>query len=166
MKHSRLIFLCLILTVALLVPGALVAQGNGNGPRNAFDHEPVLIYEVSGSTIAGPTYLLLTVYSDGDATLVQQDAPNVPEELCQATLRADQLRQLQQNIRRFGLVRLGDQRSSQVPDVPLTTVTVFQAQGNSGRSTANTFSYYVPQNRYSQVEDAIRSFIATAFASC
>lgn len=179
MKHSRSALVLVALLTVLAVPGALLAaQGNGNGNGNngngngngngnnnntAFSHEPVLLYEVSGSTIAGPVRLLLTVYSDGEATLVRQDAPALPEEVCTATLTAAQLRQLQRELRTAGALRLRDLRSEPVPDVPLTTVTYFQNQGNSGRSVANTFSYLVPENRYSQVEDIIRRFIDEAF---
>jgi hypothetical protein len=176
MKHSRSLLVLIALLAVLSVPGALLAQGNGNGNGNgnngngngntsntAFAHEPVLLYEVSGSTIAGPVSLVLTVYSDGEATLVSQDAPNVAEELCTATLTAAQVRELQRDLRQAGALRLRDLRSQAIPDVPLTTVTFFQNAGNSGRSVANTFSYLVPEDRYSDVEDVIREFIDEAF---
>jgi hypothetical protein len=159
MKHSRSALVLIALLAVLSVPGASLAQGN----NTEFSHEPVLLYEVSGSTIAGPVYLLLTVYNDGEATLVRQDAPALPEELCTATLRPQEVRELQRDLRQAGALRLRDRRTEPVPDVPLTTVTFFVAQGNSGRSTANTFSYYVPEDRYSDVEDLIRALIDESF---
>jgi hypothetical protein len=172
MTKSRSFLLLAVLTV-LLLPGALLAapgngngNGNGNNPgtQSAFDHEPVLIYEVSGGTIAGPTRLLLTLYTN-EATLVQQQG-TAPETLCTATLTADQIRELQRDLRQAGALRLRDQRTNPVPDVPLTTVTFFVPLGNSGKSQANTFSYYVPSGRASDVEDVIRAFIAETFTTC
>jgi hypothetical protein len=165
MKHSRSLRVLIALLTVLSVPGALLAQGRGNGNNNnsAFAHEPVLLYEVSGGTIAGATRLVLTVYSDGEATLARQDAPSLPEELCTATLTSAQLRELQRDLRQAGALRLRDLRSQPIPDVPLTTVTFFQNRGNSGQSVANTFSYLVPENRYSEVEDIIRQLIDEAF---
>jgi L-cysteine desulfidase len=47
----------------------------------------------------------------------------------------------------------------------MTTVTAFAYAGKAaGNGTANSFSYYAPEGGYSQVEGAVRSFIADVFA--
>jgi hypothetical protein len=81
-------------------------------------------------------------------------------------MNPDRLQELARDLRSAGALRLQDLASAPPPDVALTTVTAFACRGNSGNCSANTFSYYVPSGRYSQVEDLVQAFIAEVFPNC
>ena len=169
MKQSRILLTLFVLTLFAIVPAALRAEDDserGNANHNPLVHEPILIYQQTGGNLTGAIFLELTVNSDGQVTLARQDRANPTGKVCTATVKADRLQELARDLRSAGALRLQDLASAPPPDVALTTVTVFACRGNSGNCSANTFSYYVPSGRYSQVEDLVQAFIAEVFPNC
>lgn len=149
--------------VSLTLPSLLVAQPPRGTGRNQVVHEPVLVYEVNGSTLGGEVYTSLTIYTDGDVTLVD-DGINEDADVCRATLTQAQVREAVRRLVNAGALRLRDD-ATQVPDVPLTTVTVL-LPGGGGHSLTNTYSYFVPNDRQAAIEDAIQAFIDDTFPDC
>lgn len=163
-KHLKSVWLGALL-LTLISPTLLLAQGRGRSPvgDNAIDHEPVLVYQVSGGTIAGQQDLLLTVYDDGQVVLAVQNATNPEGAVCIAQVDPLRIARLQDELAAANAARLNDGDPEPLPDLPLTTVTFFFSPGNSPITRANTFSYFFPEGDQALVEDIISSFIAEVF---
>jgi hypothetical protein len=125
---------------------------------NVLPHEPVLLYEIHGATLAAQVDKSLTVYADGAIRLstgsdaspgkctVLQVAPSVVDELRQTLVLTG------------GLTLCDDQRV--VTDVPLHTLTLL---GKTPVTRANTFSYWIGDEDYEAVDLALEQFIADQF---
>jgi hypothetical protein len=164
----------LVLAFMLLLPGLGLAQGggddgNGNGGNNnrrQFNPQPVLIYTVSGGTLAGETLQTLIVYDNGLAVWSTLEGGNGGD--CQvqtAQISQQQINTLLRDLRRAGAMRGNLQAgpNQQEPDVPLTTVTVFFNPGGAGRSLAQTFSFFSPQGTRARINDVLTNFLNQNF---
>jgi hypothetical protein len=173
MNRSRFLdWSLLILALVLLVPGMALAQddgGNQGNNRRQFNPQPLLIYTVSGGTIAGETLQTLIVYDNGLAVWSNLEGGNGGDCNVQtAQISTQDLNALMRDLRRAGANRGNLQAgpSEQEPDVPLTTVTVFfnpGGVGSGGRTLAQTFSFFSPQGTRARINDIISNFLNNNF---
>lgn len=140
-----------LLAISLLVPALFAADpqrpGEGGGGDDLYPRAPVLLHQVSGSTLAGPYEALVTVYSDGHATCSSIDALTGVGTMSVATLGEGELLSLVQALRAAGAFDLHDQ-SMIVMDLPLTTITVLRGGTDAA---AHTFSYWYGADEYAGV---------------
>ena len=119
--------------------------------------QPMLIVHTSGSTLTGPVFQLMTVYSNGESSLSQADGLNPTPMISTTTLDLEAIAKLRADLRRANAMNLCDQEGI-VLDVPLTTVTVFD--GGTGKSVANTFSYWGGFGDHGEVQAAVNNLMA------
>lgn len=158
MKNLRMIGSALALA-ALVFSSAAVAQT----ALNPIPREPVLLYDVTGGTIAGPTHTTLAVFSDGSVSLAVKDGANPLGTVETKTVPVARVNKLARDLQRAGAANLRDGSARPVPDVPLTTVTVFLTSARTPQTTINTFSYYVADRPRVGVGEVIQSFLDEVF---
>jgi hypothetical protein len=178
--RGALIFL---LSLALAVPGALLAQNNGGGNNNnanRFSPKPVLIYTVSalaGDSNAGQDLTVLIVYNNGMAFWTTNGEDNTSgsggtggsngSNVQTVSLSQQQLGTLMRDIRRSGALRNGGspRRDSQ-NGTRLTTVTVLTDVGDGQHSFANTFSFYGDDagGANARIQSLIQGFLNDSFS--
>ena len=150
------------------------------GCPNTMDVEPIVMLNVSGSTLLGPVQYNLIVYSNGQTMFIrsegfptggggdsgldgsdpQQLLSPVPVALVQNLMLSEiEVDQLVADLRRAGAQTLCDQEV-QVTDVPLQTLTILEARADA---VAHTFSYWGGVGDYADVAQTVDSFIATYF---
>lgn len=161
-KHLKSVWLGVLL-LTLISPTILLAQGRRPVGNGGIDHQPVLVYQVSGGTIAGQQDLLLTVFDDGQVILAVRNDANPDGAVCIAQVDPLRIDRLQDELAAANAARLNDGDPEPLPDLPLTTVTFFFSPGSSPITRANTFSYFFPEGDQALVEDVISSFIAEVF---
>jgi len=129
-----------------------------SGCVNVIQHEPLLVYEVTGSTLIGPVDLHLVVYSDGAvriADIADTDAPLADRGLVDPEAVSD----LMLDLERYGGMLECD-ATIQATDVPLHTLTMLKA-GTDPRG--HTYSWWVPEGASGAIEARIELFIAEVF---
>jgi hypothetical protein len=151
-------------TAVLLGAAALVTSASAQiiPPIERIRQEPVVVFDETGGTFAGPVHLHLTVYNSGQASIAQTrfNDPDRSGSAAVKTLPPEAAKQLFAALQAAGAGSLRD-NPRPAADLPLKTVTFFTAPGtNSG---TNTFSYYVPERPHAQVETILRRFICTHF---
>ena len=175
MKRSALFSLSLglvgVLSIASLRPGeAQASAGTAQAAQacpNFIPVEPIVNYDVTGSTLLGPFHYRYTVYSTGFVTLSRQSAtPLFEGEIAPLGFGATTLSvpkedvdQLKKDLRAAGAFQLCDQNLF-VADIPMTTVTVFAGGTNS---LAHTFSYWTGSGSYESVQEVLGEFQAAHF---
>lgn len=128
------------------------------GCMNAIVHEPLLVYEVRGGTLAGPVDLHLVVYSDGAARIVDVTDAELPRAAV-AEADPEAVSDLLIDLERVGGMLACDSAGF-VTDMPLHTLTLLKP-GTDAR--AHTFSWWLPENANGILEQRIASFVAEAF---
>ncbi|MCE9592585.1 MAG: hypothetical protein K8S98_00190 [Planctomycetes bacterium] len=123
-------------------------------------HEPVLTYDVAGSTLIGPLYLHLAVYNDGHAIVSRTSTDPDPGAAQTSSLSAAEVQQLRADLIAAGADSLCDD-TLQANDAPLSTITYFRGTTNG---TTHTFSYWAGfGGSYAAVEQVVTNLIATKF---
>ena len=122
-------------------------------------HQPIVVYEVSGGTLAGPIDLELLVYQDGSARLSSSTA-NFGSGKSQNAYVGDKaasafLTALSQN----GASQLCD-LSDLTSDMPLSTLSVMRGNTNA---RIHTFSWFFATDQHAAVEQIVQAFIASNF---
>ena len=123
--------------------------------------EPVLNFDVTGSTLLGPIHLRLTVYNNGLIT-ASQCGLNGSNSAGTTVTSPAQVAQLRKDLIEAGGMTLPDQ-SLIVADLPLTTVTVFRGSTNS---RSHTFSYWASFAEYAPIAQIINDFSAANPTEC
>ncbi len=132
------------------------------GCVDVFPHHPIVVYEITGGTFAGPLDQELIVYGDGSARLSSATA-NFGAGKSQLAFAGDTsaaalLTSLSQN----GAFQLCDV-PDQVSDMPLSTLSVMRRNTDS---RVHSYSWYIaPAGPHATVEQLLQSFIATHFPS-
>jgi hypothetical protein len=172
MNRSRILGI-FALALLLLLPGLALAQDDGGGNQNnrrQFNPQPVLIYTVSGGTLAGETLETLIVYSNGMAIWTSSGDDSGGTGGTSDGIQTIQLSQQQINTLLRDLRRAGAFRGNQIntgnggdDSLPMTTVTVFFNPSGSGRSLAQTFSFFSSEGNRGRVNNVITNFINTNF---
>jgi hypothetical protein len=155
---------------ALLGAAALVASASAQTipPIEGIRQEPVVVFDETGGTFAGPVHLHLTVYNSGQASIAETrwNDPDRSGSAAVTTLPPEAAKELFVALQAAGAGSLRD-NPRMAADVPLKTVTFFTAPGtNSG---TNSFSYRVAERPYAQVDAIFRRFICAhfpAFGQC
>lgn len=139
-------------------------------PTNPIRREPVLVYDVSGTTLLGFDHYRLSVYNDGlitvskkiPLTLVPVD-PSLFEVNAHAKVISEsEVEQLRVDLINAGAATLSDDTTT-VFDIPLTTVTFFETPGP--RAKSNTFSYWLAGGPFAAVESVVDAFIEFHFGN-
>jgi hypothetical protein len=101
--------------------------------------EPVLVYDVTGSTLIGPVHESLVVYNNGHVSWSAASFFTGGDgESCTFQVPIDVVRKLARALADAGAFELPDDPSL-VTDVPLLTVTVMKAATDA---KAHTFSFF------------------------
>lgn len=151
-------------TVLLLLSALPVAAGSYTALHpdtatsscvNAILHEPLLVYEVHGGTLAGPVDLNLIVFSDGQARWVDLTDADVPRG---GVVNSDPeaVQDLVRDLERIGGA-LNCDAQGYVTDVPLHTLTLL---GPGTNTRAHTFSWWLPEGSNGAIEPRIAQFMA------
>lgn len=128
---------------------------------NALVHEPVVVYDISGSTLLGPFFEHLAVYNDGYAILSATTYAPDPGQCQTSSLTAAEVTQLRQDLVAAGALTLCDDTGLVPSDLPLTTVTMFRGTTNAA---AHTFSYLGGSDPvYDPVDQVLRNLITAKF---
>ncbi len=157
MNNARF-WLLVVVSLSLGVLSSLAQTTPGPIPA-PFNQEPVVVFDETGGTLAGPVHLHLAVYNNGLASISRKtrtgssaaDVKMVSPEAVKALFSA---------LQAAGAGSLPDDRTI-ATDVPLKTVTFFLAPGP--RSGSNTFSYLKAHDSYGRVDSILRRFICTNF---
>lgn len=128
------------------------------GCVNAIVHEPLLLYELRGGTLAGPVDLNLVVFSDGSARIADASDPEFPRAALGVT-DPEAVSDLLLDLERIGGM-LNCDEPGMVTDVPLHTLTMLKP-GTDARS--HTFSWWLPVSSNGSMELRIEQFIAEVF---
>lgn len=130
----------------------------------AIKQEPILLYDVTGSTLAGTIHVQLSVYNNGLASASKLNqlvfpSPGVDVDVDLAHITPQELNKLRRDLAAAGAFTNVDQ-NIWVSDVPTTTVTVFR--GNTD-ADAHTYSYLIGSGPQADVQDVINEFMALHF---
>jgi len=126
---------------------------------NTIRHEPVLLFDVNGGTLAGPVDMQLTVYNDGVARICRTQSifGTVDARIAYVTPAA--AKQLVGDVAAFGAGTLCD-LDLITSDVPNSTLTILR---DATDTRAHTFSWTGAQGAYSQIEQRLYTFINATF---
>lgn len=140
--------------------GDLTDASGGISVVDRIPISPVVLMTRSGPTLLGGNQLsTISIYSNGLITVSQADGASGISSAGQAFVDPGYVEDLQAQLRSLGAHRLGDARYDAY-DVPLNTVTVFHG-GQDAR--AHSFSYWVPDGPYRDVDDAILGFLTESW---
>lgn len=126
--------------------------------ENTIPHEPVLVYELTGSTLVAQIDRTLYVYADGSLKLAEAEADSLGRSL-RAMADPKEVMALQLTLVQYGALNLCDD-TRRVTDVPLNTLTMFRGGPDA---TAHTFSYWIGDGDYAGVDGVIQQFIVDKF---
>lgn len=126
---------------------------------NTIRHEPLVLFDVTGFTLAGPIDIQLTVYDDGLARVCQTQSMTGAIDARLNSVTPLAARQLVTDLAQLGATTLCDSYGF-VNDVPISTLTVFRGVTDAG---AHTFSWDGGQGAYAQIEQRLFTFIHAAF---
>lgn len=131
----------LVLVASVAVPQTAPRQTITPGPTacgNFLKQEPILMYDVSGSTIAGPIHQHLTVYNNGFVTFSEIQLGTLDNRALTTQVSLSEVQALLQGLRDTGAYQLCDGHSIG-NDIPQKSVTVFQGATDA---RAHSFNFY------------------------
>jgi hypothetical protein len=126
---------------------------------NTLPHEPIVLFDVTGSTLAGPFDLQLTVYNDGTARVCRDNSLLGTADVRLTSVPPTVARQLWVDLLQLGAINLCD-LDSLTSDVPLSTLTIL---GDATDTRGRTFSWLGGQGAHAQIEQRLFTFIQTHF---
>lgn len=128
--------------------------------------DPVLIVQVAGPTLAGPTNVHLVVWDNGEVELAGRDAFHATGLACQEQVGPGAVQSLKQALVANAAGRLQNRIVPGTADLPSTTVVFFLAVEDTRQSLANTFTYNEAVGPYSRIQRRLVAFVRTAFPDC
>lgn len=145
--------LLMAVVVSSMVPSAPSASARAQGVAcNLWNHEPLVAFDMTGATLAGPLDESLVVYSDGTVKHFSQ-SQGISHVTYVEPLEA---RKLAADLLAAGVSTLCDQPQAGA-DIPLQTLTVFRGAQNAAAHTVNWWSDEAP---YDVPHQILASFIA------
>lgn len=148
-----------LLALAALAVMAARNPDRGNIGENPLACEPVLMFDVSGSTLFGPCHKHLSVYNNGRVSLAAFAPSGTP---CNESKKID-VREVRALVAKLGgWADLSDDPTL-VTDIPMTTVTVFQGLRGFTDAQAHSFSYWLPVGDYAEVQETVDQFLCQTF---
>jgi len=125
---------------------------------NTLQHEPVVVYEVSGGAIGGYHDLQLSVYDDGMARLTRASFDGVNSKSELVLVGAVSALGLASDLSHLGSwIECDD--TTIAPDVPLQTLTVLRGATDA---RAHTYSWWLPVGSCAPIEQRLSTFVAAA----
>jgi hypothetical protein len=126
---------------------------------NTIRHEPLVLYDITGSTLAGPIDIGLTVYNDGTARISSTGQFGQPSKAATTLIAPEKAAQLLFDLASLGAGQLCDNLAL-VPDLPVSTLTILR---DGIDSKSHTFSWVLPQAPYAAVQARMQDFIHSNF---
>jgi len=145
---------------AQVVPGLGLPMPGFCG--NSLPHEPVVVYEVTGGTLAGFLHVRFTAYSDGSASASSLSSFGGGESVADAAVSfpgPEAVAELLAELRAAGAFQLCDQDLI-VSDLPLSTLTVL-APGSDAR--AHSSSYWSAEGPWAAPSALVNAFLQAHF---
>jgi hypothetical protein len=139
-----------------ITPGGPVIQPQPNCV-NSIVREPVVMFDVSGSTLLGPQALHMTVYNDGFVTISKKTTFPSAIGVESAQIPLLWVHGLVNRLDHAGALQLCDQDFT-VSDIPLTSVSLIGGNGQS-----HSFNYWIGTAQYQRTEQVMRGFINHIF---
>lgn len=121
-----------------------------------FKREPMLFWDITGSTLLGPIHISMAVYNDGLVSYGSSNQLGGPDTVVNKLVPISAVRDLGEALRDAGAATLPDNLLL-VLDIPLSTVSF--ARPNTD-TRMHTFSYYAGTSSYGDVSIAVNTFIA------
>lgn len=150
-----------MLAATSLLGGGTQSQGQLQSiVKNPIQREPIVMFDVSGSTFLGPVLEHLTIYNDGLASY-SNASPTGSTSVGSAMISSQEINKLIQALEEANAGTLQDQEGT-VSDVPLTTVTLFSGGTNA---QAHTYSYWLGWDNYAAADDVLSEFIEVHFTT-
>jgi hypothetical protein len=149
--------------IVAAVPFTLAAAPQIIAPApclNPLVHEPLVVYDVNGSTLVGAVYRNLEVYNDGYAQIHQVGTGGFYTTKAEvAFIGASAAASFASSLAAAGAGTLCDD-SNIVLDVPMQTLTTLR---DATDTRGHTFSWWIPTGAYTTVDQKIQSFISATF---
>jgi len=153
------------LTAAPLVYAAFPATPQPaaqSGCSNIWVAEPLVVYDVTGSTLAGPVDSNLVVYDSGVVKLSSASSKPGEGRAMLSYVSQQEALDFARDLALAGGLAICDQNTAG-SDVPLKTLTLFRSGKTDTR--VHTFSWWFATKEYTPIQQRIDQFIQTNFNS-
>ena len=147
-----------VLVVAFHSPAG-GSQPQGPGCTEIWVNEPVVVFNLSGSILAGHVEESLIVYNSGHVVHAETTNFNPDATVEFAWVQPTEVRNLVEDLADLGAGTLCDQ-DIVVSETPLRTLTVLRGQADG---IAHTFSYFGVVAAYQAIDARINAFVAATF---
>ncbi|MFT5049994.1 MAG: hypothetical protein ACI8QZ_001387 [Chlamydiales bacterium] len=134
-------------------------QSTSGGGENLVKAEPVLLFDVSGTTMAGSVHKHLSVYSNGRISLAEY-GPGGPSRNLSKMISPGAVDRLRSSLATNNGLTLNDQ-AEQATDIPLTTVSVFRGATDA---VCHSFSFWLAEEGYAGIKQTVDAFIIVHFS--
>lgn len=139
-------------------------SASATAPANTIVNEPVVVFQVNGSTQTGTVHRQLSVYNNGFVTIAKLDHQVFPvnqeiKDVQTANVGSEAAFQLLLRLVQAGAAELPDQPLV-ASDIPLNTLTVLQGKE---LALSRTFSWWVGIGGYAGVQQVVNDFVQTHF---
>jgi hypothetical protein len=118
--------------------------------------EPVLVFDATGGTFAGPVHVNMVVYNNGFVSYASDESFFGGDIVSIQQVDPTVIKKLVRKLEIAGADVLGD-ATFPTPDLPLTTVTFLNGSTNS---PSHSFSYTAPIGSYSTISTVVNDFIS------
>ena len=125
---------------------------------NVVAHEPLLVFEVLGTTLLGQVDDTLTVYNDGTCKLATAYADGFGQ-VRRVEISPREVFMLYQALDQAGAFMACDD-TRQFMDVPLHTVTLMNGVQDAW---GHSFSYWIGDGNYAVIDSVLENFLAEHF---
>ena len=159
MKNSHRIASVALLSLAFVSRPEIAGSALAPVCPNPLPHEPLVLYEVNGGTLAGSVDYALDVFGDGTARLSSALGDGTGSSQRVVVPAAD-VGELHAGLLALGAMTECDQPDF-VSDMPLSTLTVLRT---GTRPRSNTFSWLDGQGDVAAMQALLEEFIAEHFA--
>ena len=133
-----------------------------SGCSNVWVAEPLVVYDVTGATLAGLVDSNLVVYDSGVAKLSSASAQPGEGRAILSYVSPQEALDFARDLALAGGLAICDQNAAG-SDVPLKTLTLFRSGKTDTR--VHSFSWWFATKEYSAIQQRIDQFIQTHFSS-
>ena len=160
MTNTLLAGLVLALSAVALAPQSTRPSRMPAPPcANTIEHEPVLLYEISGGTLTGPVDSFLSLYGDGSARLSSSLGGAGLGSSQFTSVTPAEVEALRSALIAAGALEACDE-DFPTNDAPQQTLTLFRP----GSHRANTFSWSSPEGNLAEIQVLLGDFQNAHFA--
>ena len=133
-----------------------------SGCSNLWVNEPLVVYDITGSTLAGLVDSNLVVYDSGVIKLSSASAQPGQGRALLSYVSPQEAQDFARELALAGGLSICDQNAAG-SDVPLKTLSLFRSAKTDTR--VHTFSWWFALNEYAPIQQRIDQFIQTNFNS-